>query len=540
MHPAEHNTNFFLGDFMKQSVQQINFMTGIVCALVLAASATAANPNQAAPTATHTPSTQACRTRVNDTTQKLLACIQQPALWQHLVDFQAISDQNPGPNGHGNRNTGASGYRASVTYVQNLMRQAGYQVAVQTYQLSVLQVTGVPQLSLGGHPYALGQDWSVAQRTGAGTVTASIQAVGGSGTGCLREDYVSFRRGNIAVLQPGSCAYDVQVASAQAAGASAVILRQRAVAGAISANASTASSRGSFRVRLKNPANIPVIAVASSALQDDLTRRMAAGDTSSARLEIQTQLFTFTDYNLIADSPYGDPNHTVVVEGHLDSIFGAGILDNASGSSTILEIALNLARTPTRNHLRYVWFGGEELGLFGSAYYTTHLSPDQLHKIAFDLDADVTATPNYDYAVANPRFASNVKQFPPNVVPESQVGNRMLLDYFHAQGLPAISASFGNDGTDSNSFSLVGIPNTGILTMQDCCKTALEVEAWGGYLGNYEGDIPSFDGGCVDNPGIYCDNLSNNDPAVLEVASKATAYAVFGLANYTFPAIARR
>ena len=45
------------------------------------------------------------------------------------------------------------------------------------------------------------------------------------------------------------------------------------------------------------------------------------------------------DYNLIADSKGGDPNSVLVVDAHLDAIFGAGMLDNASGSATILDIA---------------------------------------------------------------------------------------------------------------------------------------------------------------------------------------------------------
>ena len=92
---------------------------------------------------------------------------------------------------------------------------------------------------------------------------------------------------------------------------------------------------------------------------------------------------------MIADSPYGDPNHVVVVDAHLDSIFGPGMLDNASGSTTILEIALQMSGTPTLNQLRYIWFGGEELGLLGSAYYTNNLTPEERNVIAFDIDADV-------------------------------------------------------------------------------------------------------------------------------------------------------
>ena len=237
---------------------------------------------------------------------------------------------------------------------------------------------------------------------------------------------------------------------------------------------------------------------------------------------------------MIADSSSGDPNHVVVVDAHLDSIFGPGMLDNASGSTTILEIALQMSGTPTRNQLRYIWFGGEEIGLLGSAYYTTHLTQEEQSHIAFDLDADVTATPNYDYEVADPRFGYNVSQFPPNVVPDSQKGNQFFADYFSSVGVPSRPAPFGNTGTDSNSFALIGIPDTGILTRQDCCKGPAEVALWGGYLGNYEGNIPSYDGGCVDRPNLWCDDLSNNDPAVLALASKATAYVTFQLANYAF------
>jgi len=55
-------------------------------------------------------------------------------------------------------------------------------------------------------------------------------------------------------------------------------------------------------------------------------------------------------------------------------------------------------------------------------------------------------------------------------------------------------------GTDAFSFNEVGIPASGVLTGQDCCKSQEEVALFGGFTGNYEGNIPSFDGGCVDNP----------------------------------------
>src|SRR6059058_3631110 len=83
------------------------------------------------------------------------------------------------------------------------------------------------------------------------------------------------------------------------------------------------------------------------------SRRSTSGRTcsTSTRTRCSTALPTMnlnidaildpnrTDWNVIADSKGGDKNHVVVVDAHLDAIFGAGMLDNASGSATILDIA---------------------------------------------------------------------------------------------------------------------------------------------------------------------------------------------------------
>ncbi|MDE3106207.1 MAG: M20/M25/M40 family metallo-hydrolase, partial [Acidobacteriota bacterium] len=66
------------------------------------------------------------------------------------------------------------------------------------------------------------------------------------------------------------------------------------------------------------------------------------------------------------------PGHTVLVGGHLDSWHpGTGAQDNGTGVATVLDVArsvMALGRPPRRT-LRFVLFGGEEQGLFGSAGY---------------------------------------------------------------------------------------------------------------------------------------------------------------------------
>jgi hypothetical protein len=458
-----------------------------------------------------------CGNRVNDTLAKVDACMTQASLWQELSQFQRISDANKGPDGHGNRDTGTPGYEASVDYVARLMQRAGYTVTLQPFTYNATVVSGTPEFETSHSVYVLHRDWFVARRSGSGSLTAPVEPPSRSRDGCFGRDFAGFTRGHIALLARGTCAVDRQVANAQAAGAAAVIIYT--------------TEGGAHETRLNNPATIPVIGFATGAVGADLLRQSQSRAPATVHIDIRMRRMRGVDNNVVADSPFGDPNHVVVIEGHLDSIYGAGMLDNASGSTSILGTALAMAKTHTHNQLRYIWFGGEEIGLFGSQYYTTHLSPSELAKIVFDVDSDVTATPNFDMEIADPAYASDSSLFPPNVIPGSKVGNDAFADFFSRIGTVSLPAPFGNDGTDSNSFALVGVPDTGILTRQDCCKQSSEVQLWGGFLGNYEGTVPGSDGGCVDMPDKWCDNLSNNDPFILGVASKAVAHVTFQLAN---------
>jgi hypothetical protein len=111
--------------------------------------------------------------------------------------------------------------------------------------------------------------------------------------------------------------------------------------------------------------------------------------------------------------------------------------------------------------------------------------------------------------------------FPNRVYKASLLARDFAVGYFDS--IHKNHFFFSPVGTDAFNFNAVGIPASGLLTGQDCCKTQEEVDLFGGFLGNYEGNVPSFDGGCVDNPFRWCDNLDNNDPEVLTFMSKAFA-----------------
>jgi len=235
------------------------------------------------------PSGEVCASRTNDTVTKLVECIQQDALWNHMIAFQRIADENPGPDGHPSRNVGEPGYKASVDYVAKLMKKAGYRVTVQRYTVPYFSVKGTPkfsELSPNRNEYTVGQDWYVAYNSGEGTMTAAVQpvggiiipATGGSQSGCSPADFVGLLRGRIALIQRGGCPFDTKVANAVSAGAAGVIIFNEG-----DSVIHLATPRGT----VNTVASVPVI-LASYALGADLYQQSVSQTSPVVHLHIRT------------------------------------------------------------------------------------------------------------------------------------------------------------------------------------------------------------------------------------------------------------
>lgn len=485
-----------------------------------------------------------CEERENNTAKKLVECITTADLWKHMKAFQRIADANPGPDGHASRNSGEPGYKASVDYVAKVMKQSGYNVTIQTYTFDYFAFVGKPafrQVSPTATEYVLDTDFTAGQAGGSTAPTAATQPAGGivnppaptssSTSGCTAADFTGFVAGRIALIQRGGCTFGTKAANAEAAGASGVVIFNEGNPGR------EGLLSGSLVLADGSPANLDIpVLFAPFALGIGLVDQANAAGGAGPTLTIDVKAVkkaNAPDYNVIAESKGGDPNSVLVIDAHLDAIYGAGMLDNASGSAAILTIAQKMAKVKPRNKLRFIWFGGEELGLLGSNYYIDNLSPTELSKIGFDLDADVLGTPNYVAGVLDPEGVELFGRgpgtpMPPSITAPSRVARDYAIEYLDSIGVKNIL--FSADGTDAFVFEQAGIPASGVLTGQDCCKTAEDVALFGGTLGNFEGNLGTDDGGCVDNPFRWCDNLDNNDPAVLTFMSKAFATMVAKMA----------
>ncbi|MFF5501139.1 M28 family metallopeptidase [Streptomyces roseolus] len=234
----------------------------------------------------------------------------------------------------------------------------------------------------------------------------------------------------------------------------------------------------------------------------------AAGYTTSV------QQFTYngtTGYNLIADWPGGDPNQVVMAGSHLDSVSsGPGINDNGSGSAAILETALAVARSgyqPSK-HLRFGWWGAEELGLVGSKYYVNNLASTERAKLKGYLNFDMIGSPNPGYFVYDddPTIEATFK------------------NYFAGIGVPTEIETEGDGRSDHASFKNVGIPVGGLFTGASRVKTSAQVSKWGG-------TATAFDR-CYHSS---CDTTANINDTALDRNSDAIAHAIWTLSGTATP-----
>ncbi|MET9603936.1 M28 family metallopeptidase [Streptomyces sp. NPDC006512] len=228
-----------------------------------------------------------------------------------------------------------------------------------------------------------------------------------------------------------------------------------------------------------------------------------------------TTLQTFTSsgatgYNLIADWPGGDPNSVLMSGAHLDSVTsGAGINDNGSGSAAVLETALAVSRAglqPTK-HLRFGWWGAEELGLVGSKYYVNNLPAAERAKFSGYLNFDMIGSPNPGYFVYD----------------DDPTIEQTFKNYYAGLGVPTEIETEGDGRSDHASFKNVGIPVGGLFTGASNSKTSAQAQKWGGTAGQ------SFDR-CYHSS---CDNTANINDTALDRNADAIAYAVWTLGAAT-------
>ncbi|MBB5234584.1 M20/M25/M40 family metallo-hydrolase [Deinococcus budaensis] len=443
-------------------------------------------------------------------TASLRGAVTPEGVRRHLDVFQRLADNNGG-----NRAAHLPGYAASAAYVQRQLEAAGYSVRLQPFTYPVfLDRSALAQTAPTARTLIRGQDFTSMTFSPEGQVSGQVQGVDltlppppapSSTSGCEAGDFAGFTRGNIALVQRGTCSFAQKALNAQAAGATAVIVFNEGQPGRTGVIAGTLGGADSG-------VTIPVLGASFE------VGRALNGASADLKVEIEEQQRTTT--NVIADTQAGRTDHVVVVGAHLDSVEeGPGINDNGSGSAAILETALQMAKLgiQPRNQVRFAFWGAEEEGLLGSEYYVAQLGPEAQANIALNLNFDMVGSPNFARFVYD-GDGSDSQAGPPG----SDTIERVFVDYFETQGLASRPTEFSGR-SDYGPFIGVGIPAGGLFTGAEGRKTPEEAALFGGAAG------VAYDP-CYHQA---CDTLANVNVTALDQMSDAAAHAILYFAQAT-------
>jgi len=439
---------------------------------------------------------ESCDTRVNNTFQKLLECMTLAGVRQHQAAFQAIADAN-----NGIRTSGTPGYDASVDYAVGVFEAAGYDVTVQPFQFQTFISLSAPILEqVAPLPGPIANN--ILSYSGSGDVTAPVSMP--ANLGCTAADFAGFPAGNIALISRGTCSFAIKATNANAAGAVGVVIYNN-TAGVINGTLGNGFSL-----------DIPVTSVTQA---DGLQLAATAG--LILRLKTDTFRGIATTYNVLAESPDGDPNNVIVAGAHLDSVnAGPGINDNGSGSAAILETAVQMAKVNPRNKLVFALWGAEESGLVGSSFFVNSLSQEQKDKITLYLNFDMIGSPNHVFFIYDGDDSDGVGAGPgPSGSAEIE---KTFERFFNSVGVPFKGTDFSGR-SDYGPFIANNIPSGGLFTGAEGIKTAAEAALWGGTAGM------AYDP-CYHQA---CDTYANNNDTALDVNSDAVAYTVLQYAMST-------
>jgi Iap family predicted aminopeptidase len=276
----------------------------------------------------------------------------------HLEALQRIADRNDGT-----RAAGTGGDRETVAYIVRTLRAAGWRVREQRVRFPYFERRSTPRLG----NLRPGREVRAAEYSGSATLRERVVRL--RTRGCSTSDFAGVR-GRIALVDRGTCFFTQKARNAEAAGARALVV-------------SDTYGRTPVSATLIRPGRkIPVLIVTAPAAE------RIAGRT--VRIDVDAVSERRTTTNVIAETRPAP--RTLMAGAHHDSVTaGPGLNDNGSGIAALLALAVRLRDRPG---LRFGFWGGEELALYGSRRYVNSLSATERKAISGYLNFDMLGSPN--------------------------------------------------------------------------------------------------------------------------------------------------
>ncbi len=281
---------------------------------------------------------------------------------------------------HSPRESGSDGERAAAEFIGAYLEGLGYRIEFQPVEVDYIawsedfvSLIGDDMPDLRAVPMAM---------TGLGDVSAPLVSVGKALEEDMPDDGLE---GIIALIERGEITFEEKVNRVADAGALGAIIYN--------------NERDNFRGALQSDGPIPAVSL-SRQQGEEVLRLLEDEPGLEARITIEKTLLD--SQNVIAELD-SQPTEcgTVILGGHYDSVAdtqAAG--DNGTGVVSLLVMAEELAKAHNDEGqslpfaVRLVFFGVEEIGLFGSKHYVDELGEEERDEIIAMLNFDAMGKGN--------------------------------------------------------------------------------------------------------------------------------------------------
>ena len=271
------------------------------------------------------------------------------------------------------RESGTDGELAAAEFIGRYLEDMGYIVEFQPVEVEYIpwseefvSLIGDGRPDLRAVPMAM---------SGLGDVTAPLVSVGKAFEEDIPDEGLD---GVIALIERGQITFEEKVNRVADAGAVAAIIYN--------------NERGNFRGALQSDGPIPA---ASLSLEEGEDVLQLLEDEPELEARIKIEMTLLNSQNVVAELDNQSTECGVVVMGgHYDSVAdtqAAG--DNGTGVASLLVMAEELAEAHREDEslpyaLRFIFFGVEEIGLYGSKHYVDNLSEQEQGEIIAMLNFD--------------------------------------------------------------------------------------------------------------------------------------------------------
>lgn len=328
---------------------------------------------------------------------------------------------------HSPRASATAEERAAAEYIAGLFTGLGYATEIRPFTVDLVRsdppVLQVHSSSTQAGDFPPGRAFPLTL-SGEGEATGVLVSVGAALASEVESDSLI---GRVVLIERGTITFQQKVARVEAAGAVAAIIYN--------------FGPGAFAGRLTTRSAIPTVSVS----REQGEALLALLESGEVAVTVSVVIEARDSANVVAELPGTDPNSGVVIlGGHYDTVPGVdGANDNGSGIAALLTVARHAAELGYPFGLRFIAFGTEEEGLFGSREYVDSLGDDETREIVAMLNFDALGSGDTSAMIATPWLGELVLEL------GDQIGLPVRLD-------PDLGLNGGS--SDFAPFEAAGVP----------------------------------------------------------------------------------